>query len=91
MRKESVMIKRLLKIFKRRKYVSDKQRKLVETDLKKELEENEKETTNQYKEYKRKNKEIQIFREILEENETLYTESEMNSLFHLIVGEIQKL
>ncbi|GAA4276280.1 hypothetical protein GCM10022259_10040 [Aquimarina mytili] len=85
------MIKRLLKIFKRRKYVSDKQRKLVETDLKKELEENEKETTNQYKEYKRKNKEIQIFREILEENETLYTESEMNSLFHLIVGEIQKL
>ncbi len=85
------MVKKLLEIFKKRQYVTEKQRKIVESDLKKELEEAEKKATYQYREYKRKNMEIQVFREILEESNHLYTESEINLLYHSILQETQKL
>ncbi len=88
--KERIMIKKILKIFKRRDYVSLKQRKLSESDLKRELEDTELETTNQYMSYRRKNFEIQVLIEILEESDVTYSESEINSIFLLIEGEPQK-
>ncbi len=85
------MIKKILKIFKKRQYITREQRKLAESDLKKELDDIEKKATHQYKRYRRKNVEIQILREVLEESDALYTESEINSLFRIIIGETQKL
>ncbi|WP_271765961.1 hypothetical protein [Aquimarina algiphila] len=86
-----VMIKKLLEIFRRRRYVKKVQRDITESDLKKELDEVEKNATNKYKEYKRRNMEIQILREVLEESDKLYSESEINSLFNSIMVETQKL
>ncbi len=85
------MIKKLLEIFRRRRYVKKVQRDITESDLKKELDEVEKNATNKYKEYKRRNMEIQILREVLEESDKLYSESEINSLFNSIMVETQKL
>ncbi|WP_103867585.1 hypothetical protein [Aquimarina sp. I32.4] len=84
------MIKKIITLFKRRQYLNNEQKKLFESDLKKELEKVEKKVTNQYKKYKRKNMEIRVLREILEESEDHYTESEINSLYHIIINETQK-
>ena len=83
------MIKKILKIFNRRQYLTDEQRKLVESDLKKELDDFEKKTNNEYEKYRRKNREVRLLREILEESNNYYTESEINSLFQHIKKEVQ--
>ncbi|WP_438712686.1 hypothetical protein ACSTS3_10740 [Aquimarina muelleri] len=84
------MIKRLLEIFKRRQYVTERQKKIVQSDLKKELEDAEKKASYQCNEYKRKNIEIKILKEILEENKNLYSENEIKELYISIMGKTQK-
>ena len=85
------MIKKILNIFKKRQYTSVEQRKIIESDLKKELDDREKKASYKCHKYRRKTLEIQILRELLEEDDRLYTETEINALFKSIAIEAQKL
>lgn len=89
------MLRRLLDLLRRRRYLKESDRRIIESDIDTELDKKLAslviKSKNTYNLERKKLIEIQVLRELLEENDNLYNESEINQLYYDIIREIEEI
>ncbi len=81
------MLKKLFKIFKKKSYITDSQRRVFNSDLQLELEKKIQETRRRTAEIRANRIAVNAFLEILENDGDGYTESELDYLYHEVINQ----